>query len=135
MRDVRVVERREDLRFALEAREAIGIGGERVGQDLERDVAIQLRVARAIHLAHAAGAEQRNHFIGTDTSAVGKGHENGVSEYSRVVCRDPPKSAGLQLVFVTAIHVKPMRAGRWAGQQNVPQLVHGVRGRTSSESA
>ena len=29
------------------------------GQDLERDVALQLRVARAIDLAHAAGAERR----------------------------------------------------------------------------
>ena len=54
--DVRMVQRREHLRFALEAREAIGIGGEGVRQDLDRDVAIELRVARAIDLAHAAGA-------------------------------------------------------------------------------
>ena len=57
--DVRMVERREDLRFALEAREPIGIVANDVGQDLDRDVAFQLRVARAIHLAHAAGAERR----------------------------------------------------------------------------
>jgi hypothetical protein len=33
VRDVRVVQRGEDLRFALEAGEAIGIGGEGLGQD------------------------------------------------------------------------------------------------------
>ena len=47
----------ERLRFAREPREPFGIAGERVGQDLDRDVAIELRIARAIHLAHAAGAD------------------------------------------------------------------------------
>ena len=60
--DVRMVQRGEHLRFALEAREAIRIARERVGQDLQRDVAIQLRIARAIHLAHAAGAKGRRGF-------------------------------------------------------------------------
>jgi hypothetical protein len=31
--------------------------------DLDRDLAIQLRVARAIDLAHAAGAERRDDFV------------------------------------------------------------------------
>ena len=53
-----MVQRREHLRFALKPGEAIGIAGERVGQDLQRDVAIQLRIARAIHLAHAALADR-----------------------------------------------------------------------------
>ena len=46
--DVGMIQRREGLRFALEAREAVGVVRERVGQDLDRDVAIQLacRVAR-----------------------------------------------------------------------------------------
>ena len=56
-RDVRMVERRERLRFALEAREPLRIGGERGRQDLDRDVAIELGIARAIDLAHAAGAD------------------------------------------------------------------------------
>src|SRR5262245_46836780 len=38
--DVRMIERGEQLRFALESRETIGIGGEGVRKDLERDVAI-----------------------------------------------------------------------------------------------
>ena len=39
--DVRMIERRERLRFAREPRQAIGIAGEGVRQDLERDVAIE----------------------------------------------------------------------------------------------
>ena len=58
-----MIERREHLRFALEARQAIGIAGERRRQHLDRDVAIQLRIARAIDLAHAAGAEQADNAI------------------------------------------------------------------------
>ena len=52
-----MIQRGEDFGFALEPREAFGIGGERLGQDLDRDVALQVGVAGAIHLAHAAGAD------------------------------------------------------------------------------
>ena len=52
--DVRVIQGCEDLRFPLESREAIGIGRERLRQNLYRDVALQLRVAGPIHFAHAA---------------------------------------------------------------------------------
>ena len=51
-------ERGDGLGFALEPREGRRVRGERVRQDLDRDVAIQLRVARAVHLAHPAGAER-----------------------------------------------------------------------------
>ena len=71
--DVRMIQRRERLRFALEAGQAIGISRERVGQDLDRDVAIQLRVARAIHLAHAAGADRRGDLVGAEAGAGSEG--------------------------------------------------------------
>ena len=58
--DVGVVQRREHPRLALEAREAIRIAGERLRQDLDRDVARELGVACAVHLAHAARADQRS---------------------------------------------------------------------------
>jgi len=45
-----MVERREHLRFAREARDAIDVERERFGQHFDRDVAIELRVTRAIHL-------------------------------------------------------------------------------------
>ncbi len=52
--DVRMIERGEDLRFAMKAREPIRVAGERIRQDLQRDVATELGVAGAIHLAHSA---------------------------------------------------------------------------------
>ena len=52
-RDVRMVERGQRRRLALESRESIRISGHGLGQHLDRDVTTELRVARAIHLAHA----------------------------------------------------------------------------------
>ena len=49
-----MIERRENFRFALEAGEALGIGGHGLGQHLDRHVATQLRVFGPIHLPHAA---------------------------------------------------------------------------------
>ena len=69
-----MIQRGEHLRFALEPREAIGIVREGLGQHLDRDVAIQPRIARAIDLAHAARAEQRQDFICAETSAGREGH-------------------------------------------------------------
>ncbi len=68
-----MVERGEHPRFALEAGEAVGIRGEDARQNLERDVAPELRVARAIHLAHAAGAEQRLDLVDADASTGQQG--------------------------------------------------------------
>ena len=46
-----------DARLALEPREPVGIIVNARGQDLDRDVAIEPRVARAIDLAHPADAQ------------------------------------------------------------------------------
>ena len=55
--DVRVIEQREDLRFALEAGEALGVEHKGLWQNLQGDVAIQHRVARPIHVSHPAGTD------------------------------------------------------------------------------
>lgn len=47
-----MVECREHFGFALKARKAIGITGHRGGQDLDRDIPIELGIAGAIDLAH-----------------------------------------------------------------------------------
>jgi hypothetical protein len=49
--DVRVIERGEHLLFALEPRHAVGVGRPRFRQDLDRHLAPEPRVARAIDLA------------------------------------------------------------------------------------
>ena len=72
-RNVRVVERRQHLRLAREACDAIGIEGKGVGNDLQRDVAIQLGIARTIPLAHAAGTEGGKDFIRAESGARGEG--------------------------------------------------------------
>ena len=72
--DVRMIERCEQPCFAFEARHAIGVRRERRRQDLQRDVATQLRIACAIHFAHPAGAEGREDFVGAEARARGKGH-------------------------------------------------------------
>ena len=72
--DIGMVQRREQLRLALESRDAIRVGHKGVGEDLDRDVATELRVARAIDLAHAAGAEWRDDFIGPESRTGSKQH-------------------------------------------------------------
>jgi hypothetical protein len=46
-----MIQRCEDLGLTLEARHPIRIGREGFRQHLQRDVAIELRIARAIYLA------------------------------------------------------------------------------------
>jgi len=50
-------------------REPIGILRESLGQDLDRHLALQVRIARAIHLAHPAGAKGGQDFIRAETNA------------------------------------------------------------------
>ena len=52
--DVRMGKRRDRLRFALEPRERVGIGRDGLGQNLDRDVSIELLVPRPVDLAHPA---------------------------------------------------------------------------------
>ncbi len=58
-----MVERGQDLGFALEARQALGIGRQIQGQKLQRHFTIQLGVPRAEHFAHAAATEQFFDFV------------------------------------------------------------------------
>jgi len=46
---------------------AVGVPRERVGQNLDGDVALQPRIARAINLTRTAGAKGTDNFIGTDS--------------------------------------------------------------------
>jgi hypothetical protein len=55
--DVLVVESREYLGFALEADQTVRVLGEERREDLDRHVAIELAVARAVHVAHPATAK------------------------------------------------------------------------------
>ena len=69
-----MIQRREDFGFALKAREPIAIGRERRRQDLDRDLALQLRVGRPIHLAHPAFADLGGDFVDAEAGAGREGH-------------------------------------------------------------
>ncbi len=74
LRDVGVVERRERLGLALEAKPPVGIRGERGRQRFDGDRAAQACVPGAVDLAHAARPKGREDFIGAEASAGREGH-------------------------------------------------------------
>src|SRR5512138_773607 len=78
MGNVGMVECGECLRLALEAREPFGIVREHVRQNLQRDVPFQLRIARAINLAHASGANLCQDTIRAAARAGSEGHRDGI---------------------------------------------------------
>ncbi len=77
--DVRMLERGDRARLALEPRQAVGVVCERFGEQLQRHVAPELGVAGAIHLAHATGAERREDLVMAERPA-----DHAVS----IVCRN-----------------------------------------------
>jgi hypothetical protein len=69
-----VRERGHRLRLPLEPRERVGIGGDAFGEDLDRHLAVQARVARAVDLAHAAGAEGSQNLVRAELRSRDQDH-------------------------------------------------------------
>ena len=67
--DVRMVERGQKLGFPLEPRQPLGVLGDRLGKDFDREVPVQLGVARSVDLPHPSGAEGRENLVGSEASA------------------------------------------------------------------
>ena len=67
--DVGMVERRGRSRLDVKAAEALGIARHRGRQELDRHQTIEPGVARAIHLAHAAGTDLRLDEIAAERAA------------------------------------------------------------------
>src|SRR3954464_940004 len=72
--DVWMIERGQQFGFPLKPGDPAGVAGEHLRQDLDGDFAAKLRVARAIHLAHAAGADGVEDFVTADPCA---GYQHG----------------------------------------------------------
>jgi len=87
--DAGVVQGSEDLRLALEAGQAVGVGGEGLGQELESHVAAELRVGGAVNLPHAACAQG-----GGDAVVRERLSDQQASWPSRCSGRYPPRTAG-----------------------------------------
>ena len=90
-RDIGMIERREHARLTLEAHQAVGVGGDRRRDDLDRDVAAQPRVARAIDLAHPAGTDQRDDVMAADPRSRRERH------LARLYGARPLTMAGVEL--------------------------------------
>jgi hypothetical protein len=60
--------------FLRETLQAVGVGGEGRGKNLDGDVAVKTRVASAVHLAHTAGSKGRLNFVWTQSRARSEGH-------------------------------------------------------------
>jgi hypothetical protein len=68
-----MIQRCENLRFTTKPREAIRIGHQRLVYHLDRDIAIQLRVACPVDFTHPAHAEQGADFVRTEAGAMSEG--------------------------------------------------------------
>jgi hypothetical protein len=72
--DVWMLKRGDGARLAFEPLTEIGIGGERRGQDLDGDQAIEPDVPGLVNLAHAAGSQRAQDFIRTEADARSQAH-------------------------------------------------------------
>ena len=68
-RDVRMVERGQRTRLALESRNGIGVGRNPRRHDLDRHVASEAHITRPVDFPHAAGSEQRDDLVAADPRA------------------------------------------------------------------
>ncbi len=91
----------EDLGLALKAGEPLGIGGEGVGQDLQRDIAIELRVARTIDLAHPTRANGSQNLVGAKFLARGQRHYRGGAALVAGLANLASSICALSSTFVT----------------------------------
>ena len=73
-RDTGMIERREQLGFALEPGEPFGVTRDIIGQNFDRDVSTELGVVRAIDFTHATLADGLDDFVGTESGSCSECH-------------------------------------------------------------
>ncbi len=64
-----MIELRDGAGFAIEPVPELRVAGQRRRKDLDRDCALEPRVAGFVDLAHAARAERGHDFVGAETGA------------------------------------------------------------------
>ena len=69
-----MVHRGQDVSFTLETGEPLAITGHFRRQHLQRDLALEFRISRAIHLTHASRAKGRDNLVVTDPAASRERH-------------------------------------------------------------
>ena len=73
--DVRVGEGGDGAGLALEARAALGVVAQFSRENLDRDRAIEARVAGLVDFAHPPGADQPEDLVGAKARARSQGHD------------------------------------------------------------
>jgi hypothetical protein len=69
--DVRMVQRGDRLRLAIEPDQQLRIRREACRKDLDRDVTPQSRIARPVDLTHPSGTDWCENLVCSETSARG----------------------------------------------------------------
>jgi hypothetical protein len=97
--DMGMVQGGQRLCFAFETPTPLGIGGKGLGENLQRDVAIQLRIARAVDFAHSSCANGVEDLVRAEARAGSQRHR-AVRNPRRIICvslcdRKPGKRGGL----------------------------------------
>jgi len=67
--DVRMIQRSEELRLTSKPSETLGISGNRFWEHFDGDVALKLRVTRAVDFAHTAATERSKDLVGAEAGA------------------------------------------------------------------
>jgi hypothetical protein len=78
-----VVQRGGCAGFLLESTEAIDVGRECCGEDFDRDITTESRIARTIYLAHATRAEGGDDFVRAETGAGSESHSDWWEVYGQ----------------------------------------------------
>ncbi len=73
--DVGVIQRRGGAGLRRKAGDAVGIGRDLLGQELDGHVPAEVVVTGAKHLAHATAAQPRDELVSTQPRADRRGHE------------------------------------------------------------
>jgi hypothetical protein len=79
--DVRMIETRERLGFPLESPLRLAVAPPLPSKRLDRDLAIQARIACFEHFAHTAAAKRAHDNVGTEPRTWLKRHASGTRDY------------------------------------------------------
>jgi hypothetical protein len=83
--DIGMIECGDCSCFLLEAAQAVGVGDEELGQDLNRYFAIEARIASAINLTHATGSKDRYDLVLAECRSRTQWHERDYRLRTRYV--------------------------------------------------
>jgi len=72
--DIGMIESRHRSRLLLKAVQAIGFVGNEFGENLERDIAPESRIPRAINFPHATRTDRSDDLVGTQFCARRQRH-------------------------------------------------------------